>query len=158
VNLARYLDESRIDLDLDAVFSEEPEPRYEAVVEHMVGLLAQSEDVVNARKMRTDLINRERRTPSLLGSGVALPHVRTLQARRLVMAVGVSHAGLGLDLEAPDEIPLRIFIALVGPTYDDKAYLAVYRVLGERLQQADRLEEIARSEAPGEVVRALARH
>jgi mannitol/fructose-specific phosphotransferase system IIA component (Ntr-type) len=156
MNLARYLDESRVDLDLDAAFADDPEPGYEALVLHMAELLARSDDVVNATKMRTDLVNRERRAPSLLGSGVALPHVRTLQARRLILAVAVSRDGL--EIATPDELPVRISIALIGPPYDDKAYLAAYRALGERLQNAERIEDVVRCGEPGEIVRVLARH
>jgi len=156
VNLARYLDESRVDLDLDAAFADAPEPGYEALVLHMADLLAQSPDVVNANKLRTDLVNRERRAASLLGSGVALPHVRTLQARRLILAVAVSRGGVAIP--TPDDQPVRISIAVVGPPYDDKSYLAAYRALGERLQRPDWIEELVLSDAPGEVLRAVARH
>ena len=155
MNLARYLDESRVDLDLDARPDQPEPPDYESLVVHLADLLAQSPDVVNASKLRTDLVNRERRAPSLMGSGVALPHVRTLQARRLVLAVAVSHSGL--ELRSPDSLPVRLLIALVGPPYDDKAYLQAYRVLGEKLQSTIWIDEVVASTAPGEVVRALAR-
>jgi mannitol/fructose-specific phosphotransferase system IIA component (Ntr-type) len=156
MNLARYLDESRVDLDLGAAFADDPEAGYEALVLHMAELLAQSEDVVNATKLRNDLVNRERRAPSLLGSGVALPHVRTLQARRLILAVAVSREGLAIP--TPDDVPVRISFALVGQPYDDKAYLAAYSALGERLQDAERIEQLVASDEPGEVLRAIARH
>ncbi len=156
MNLARYLDESRIDLDLDGAFAEDREPTHEAFVAHMAGLLATSADIVNTTKLRTDLANRERRSPSLPGSGVALPHVRTLQARRLVMAVAVSRGGLAIP--TPDAMPVRLAIALVGPPYDDKIYLSAYRALGERLQSPEWIDEVVSSHAPGEVVRALTRH
>ncbi|MHC5209833.1 MAG: PTS sugar transporter subunit IIA [Planctomycetota bacterium] len=154
MNLARYLTEERIDMDLDAAFDAERPATHEAVVEHMAELLETSSDVVNPTKLRIDLVNRERRAPSLPGHGVAIPHVRTLQARRLVMAVGISHAGL--DLPTPDEEPVKLVISLVGPPYDDKAYLGLYRTLGERLQQAPWTEAILSAELPGEVLRAMA--
>jgi len=153
VNFSRYIAEDRVDLDLDAAFDADHPPDHEAVVLHMAGLLARSPEIVNASKLRTDLVNREKRAPSLPGHGVAMPHVRTLQARKLVLAVAVSHAGLALG--APDEQPIGLVIAIVGPPYDDKAYLAMYRALGEQLQQPEWVQSVMAAVAPGEVVRAL---
>ena len=153
MNIARFLKEDRIDLELDSRFDEDHPPTVESLAEHMAALLQSSDGVVNPNKLRLDLLNRERRTPSLLGSGVAMPHVRTLQARRLVMAVGISRAGL--PLPTPDELPVRVAVALVGPPYDDKVYLQVYRRLSERLLEDGVLDAIVAAEQPGEVVRAL---
>lgn len=154
MNLARFLKESRVDLDLDRAFHDEENPAtVESLAERMCVLLEDSEAVVNATKLRLDLLNRERRAPSLLGMGVALPHVRTLQARRLIMAVGVSRAGLSLD--TPDGEPVHLVVALVGPPYDDKQYLQIYKRLSERLLEPDLMAEIIAAEEPGQVVRAL---
>ena len=155
MNLARFLDEQRVDLDLDVHFDDEDDQplTVDALAEHMAGVLATSEHVVNPSKLRNDLVNRERRAPSLLGAGVALPHVRTLQARKPVMAVGISREGLALP--TPDDEPVRLVIALVGPPYDDKTYLQIYKRLSERLVGDGALEEVLEATRPGEVVRAL---
>ena len=112
MNLGRWLAEERVDLDLDAAFDSEHPAQVETLATRMAALLATSPDIVNASKLRTDLVLRERRAPSLPGHGVAMPHVRSLQARRLVLAVGVSRAGL--PLPTPDGEPVRLVIALVG--------------------------------------------
>jgi len=154
VNLARFLTEARVDLDLDGRFDPETHPlSVDSLSEHMAGLLASSDAVVNANKLRLDLVHRERRAPSLLGGGVALPHVRTLQARRLVMAVGLSRSGLALP--TPDDQPLQLVVAIVGPPYDDRQYLQVYKLLSERLAEPGMLQEVLAARQPGEVVRLL---
>ena len=155
MNLSRFLSEDRVDMALDERFDEEHPVDLESLSNHMVDLLARSGDVVNDSKLRLDLVNRERRAPSLLGHGVALPHVRTLQARKLVMAIGISHAGLPLD--APDGEPVRLVIALVGPPYDDRQYLTAYKRLGEALSEDGWVDRLVASEVPGEVLRALSR-
>lgn len=154
MNLGRWLAEERVDLDLDAAFDSEHPAQVETLATRMAALLATSPDIVNASKLRTDLVLRERRAPSLPGHGVAMPHVRSLQARRLVLAVGVSRAGL--PLPTPDGEPVRLVIALVGPPYDDRSYLAAYRSLGEKLARADWIDGVCAATARGEVVRALA--
>lgn len=154
MNLGRWLAEERVDLDLDAAFDAERPADVESLAGHMAGLLATSPEIVNATKLRSDLVLRERRAPSLPGHGVAMPHVRSLQARRLVLAVGVSRAGL--PLPAPDGEPVRLVIALVGPPYDDRTYLAAYRSLGEKLAREGWIDAVCAATARGEVVRALA--
>jgi PTS system fructose-specific IIC component len=153
MNLARFLREDRIDLALDDGFDDDHPATVESLAEHMAGILERSDDIVNATKLRLDLINREKRAPSLLGLGIAMPHVRTLQARKLVMAVGISEEGLALD--TPDGEPVRIAIAIVGPPYDDKLYLQVYKRLSERLLEDGAVDTILTAENAGEVVRAL---
>jgi PTS system fructose-specific IIC component len=154
VNIARFLKQERVDLELDAAFDEEDDPvTLDGLAAHMATLLERSEQVVNATRMRTDLVNGVRATPALLGSGLAMPHVRTLQARRLILAVGVSRAGLSLD--TPDDEPVRLVVALVGPPYDDKPFLQVYKLLSNRLLDPESLGAVLEAEEPGQVVRAL---
>lgn len=169
MNLARFLKEERVDLDLDALVTQrdaelaeageevdEHAPLdFERVVEHMAELLLRSDQVGNARKLTQELVQCQRRTATLLGRGVAMPHVRTMQVRRLVMAVGVSRHGLPVD-GTPDDEPLRLVVALVAPTYDDKTSLQVQRRIGEKLEEEGWLDEVLAAEEPGEVVRALA--
>jgi mannitol/fructose-specific phosphotransferase system IIA component (Ntr-type) len=154
MNLARFLAEDRIDLTLDEAFDEERPASIESLAVHMAGLLESSDEVVNATKLRIDLVNREKRAPSLLGQGIAMPHVRTLQARKLIMAVGISRAGLP-GLPTPDEMDVHMVVALGGPPYDDRLYLQVYRRLAERVSQDDWVERILATDQPGEIVRAL---
>lgn len=166
MNLGRFLKEERIDLDLDALLAElaeedetsdeEPTLSFERVVEHMAALLTRSEQIGNEKKMTQDLVQCQRRTATLLGRGVAMPHVRTMQAKRLVMAVGLSRSGLPVD-GTPDDEPLRLVIALVAPTYDDKTSLQVQKRIGEKLGEDGWIDEVLAAEAPGEIVRALAR-
>lgn len=153
MNIARFLTEERIVLDLDDHFDDESAPDVDAVVGFMADLLEHSSAIVNATRLRQDLLNSQRRTPSLLGEGLFLPHVRTLQARNLVLAVAISRNGL--DLGADDEFPVKLVIAMVGPTYDDKQYLQFYKRLSEQLGQKGAVERVLAAELPGEVLREL---
>ncbi len=165
MNLGRFLKEERVDLDLDALLAtlepdedsdEAPQLEFERVVEHMAELLTHSEQIANERKMTQDLVQCQRRTATLLGRGVAMPHVRTMQARRLVIAVGISRDGLPVP-GTPDGEPLRFIIALVAPTYDAKTSLQVQKLIGEKLEEDGWLESVLNADHPGEVVRAIAR-
>ena len=158
MNPGRFVNEERVDLDLDAAF---PRPEDddgwsvsgEALAEHMAGLLELSDQIVNPTKLRRDIIERERRAPTLLGEGVAMPHVRTLQARKLVMAVGVSREGLPMN--GPDDEPVRLVIAFAGPTYDDKQFMHLEKRLAERILEDGWVERVLDASSAGEVVRAM---
>ena len=68
----------------------------EAVVREMAELLDQSGRISNVSKLTTDMLNREKKATTGIGGGLAIPHVRTIQAREFLIAVGMSRAGLPL--------------------------------------------------------------
>jgi mannitol/fructose-specific phosphotransferase system IIA component (Ntr-type) len=138
MNLRRHLDPRSIELgfrietdDLDPEMP--PSKRLGLVKERVIGKLAElleaSGRVSKRTKLHLDLLNREKKAGTALGRGIAMPHVRTRQARDLVMAVAVSHEGV--DFGAPDGRPVHAFLALVAPAYDDRLYLKVVRHLAE---------------------------
>jgi PTS system fructose-specific IIC component len=118
------------------------------------GLLDRGGKVVHLRRLTEDLENREKRATMLLGGGVALPHVRTMQVRELAAAAIVWRHGC--DLDAPDGEPVRLVLAVVSPPYDDQSYLRLYKRLAGALRDTELLEWLASVEKPGEVVRLLA--
>ena len=177
MRLNRFLKEDGVDLDFrpelpepseeEALAAAEdpdapPSPRQlwaqkEAILDALVTLLEASGNVSNRRKLLQDLVNRERRATTGLGSGFALPHVRTAQAKGFAMAVGVVR-GEGLAFDSVDGEPVRLFIAMVAPAYDDRFYVKVERDLAAAFASGpELLEELLAASSPGELVRILAR-
>jgi len=143
--LHRHLSENTILLDLDGrleipedpvVEERPPRQRHEfkkQILKVMVELMDQSGKIVNPSKCLTDLINRESQATTALGMGLAMPHVRTLQARELVMAVMRSERGLYFN--SLDGAPVHVFIGMVGPPYDDKLYLRMMSTVAKAMQE-----------------------
>jgi PTS system fructose-specific IIC component len=104
-------------------------------------------------RLRCDLVNREKKATTGLSNGVAVPHVRTREAREFVVAFARSTPGLEFD--SLDGQPAHLFIALVAPPYDDTLYLRIYKQLAEAFVNKDaaRILMVARDE--GEVIRAF---
>ncbi|MCI0343176.1 MAG: PTS sugar transporter subunit IIA [Planctomycetales bacterium] len=127
--------------------------RKEWLLDVLVTLLESTGKIGNATKLLTDLLNRERKASTVLGRGVAFPHVRTMQARAVTAAAVVSRPGL--DLEAPDGAPVHLVLALVSPPYEDQAYLRLYKRLGELLGSDHLILSLRAVREPGEVVRLL---
>lgn len=157
--LKRFLKEEYIDTDLGAGIEipEEIGPKsLDAIREHVIrklaDLLDRSGQITNVSKLVSDLLNRERRQSTAIGNRVAIPHVRTLQARTLAVAIGIAPGGLPFG--ASDGEHVSIFIALAAPPYDDKLYLKAYQNIGEVFSREGAREAILAAEA-GELVRLM---
>jgi mannitol/fructose-specific phosphotransferase system IIA component (Ntr-type) len=164
MRLNRFLKEEFIRLHLDeglVLENEDGEPlskrqREEikkTVLGRLVEMLDKSGKVSNATKILNDIFHREKRHHMYIGHGVALPHVRTMQARGLAMAVGV--ADQPIPWGEDEEDAADIFIAMVAPPYEDKLYLQVYRRLGELFTLHHAGETLREAETPGEIIRYL---
>ncbi|MHC4390139.1 MAG: PTS sugar transporter subunit IIA [Planctomycetota bacterium] len=164
MRLTRYLKEEFIRLDLgeDLVLeNEDDEPLSKrqlfdikhTILDQLVTLIDRSGRVANSTKLKNDLLNREKKATMAIGHGVVIPHVRTMQARDMAMAIGV--ASQPLPWTSPDGEPVDIFIAMVAPPYDDRTYLQAYRRIGELFVQHNAAERIRAAREPGEIIRFL---
>ncbi len=126
----------------------------ESVLRELVVLLDSSGRIVKRARLLTDLVNREKKASTAVGEGIAIPHVRTLQAREF--AIGFARSTPGLDFDAPDGAPVHFFFAAVAPPYDDKLYLEVYRSIGELMRREGIRAELLRAKDEHEIIRVIA--
>ena len=158
--LHRYLREESILLDLDERL-EIPEDIEElstrakvefkrSILKVMVELFEMSGVVVNPSKLLTDLVNREAKATTGMGMGMAMPHVRTLQARELVVAVMRSKRGVYFN--SMDNQPVHAFIGLVGPPYDDKEYMRLMSMVGKAMQDGVLVPIVLEAESASQVM------
>lgn len=163
IRLARHLRAAQVKLELDAATpAETPEgwsPERiawnvkERVLQEIVGLLDASGRVVNRSKLLTDIVNRERKASTAIGGGIAIPHVRTMQARDF--AICVARSTPGVEFDAPDHAPVHIFVGVVAPPYEDRLYLEVYREIGTLLSREEARTAILRASDPHDVIKAV---
>lgn len=130
-----------------------------AILERLVALLVPSGKITNPKKCLTDLRNREAKATTGFGLGIAMPHVRTAQAKDFAMAVAIAPEP-GLEFDTLDDEPVRIFFAMVAPPYNDKYYRKVEKLLAEAFLDEDDegftlRERLLDAEDPGEVIVAL---
>lgn len=165
VRLTRYLKASLVQLDLQTT-PPDPIPETlsrarlvetikEGVLREIVELLDRTGKVANPSKLLVDLMNRERKSSTAVGNGLAIPHVRTMQAREFAMAFARSRRGL--DFDAPDGRPVHLFICCVAPPYDDRVYTQVYKRLGQVFGRPATFRELLEAHDEHEVVRILSR-
>jgi mannitol/fructose-specific phosphotransferase system IIA component (Ntr-type) len=164
MNLARMLKPEHILLELTTrELSEEeraaiPPEQYvwkmkEQVLDELAGLVTRSNRISNRNKLFLDLVNRERKATTGLSNGVAIPHVRTIYAKELL--VGFARSTPGVEFGCLDGGPAHLFFVMVAPPYDDTAYLKLYRQLAEAFSIRDLRAEFMAAESEGEILRVI---
>jgi len=185
MRLHRFLKEDNVDLDFqplaDTPFEEPSDEEEEGdgdgdgddgelttgqrfrrkvvILERLIELLVPSGKITNPKKCLTDLRNREAKATTGFGMGVAMPHVRTPQAKDFAIGVAIAPEP-GLEFDALDEEPVRIFFVMVAPPYNDKYYRKVEKLLAQAfLDDGDDgyglRERLLDARSPGEVIVAL---
>jgi fructose-specific phosphotransferase system IIA component len=84
-----------------------------AVIEELVGTLEAAGKVTNARRLTSELLEREKLTSTAIGHGVAVPHKLSEEVPQTAFAVG--RASDGVKFDAPDNEPVTLVFLLVGP-------------------------------------------
>ena len=125
----------------------------EKILEELVDLLDRSGKIGNRRKLLTDFINRERKATTAIGQGIAIPHIRSLQAKETL--IGVALADPGYDFDAPDGQAVRIFFVMAAPPYDDNMYLKLFKSLAEVLRFDYFRERLLKAKEEFDIVRAF---
>ena len=163
MRLTRYLKPGQIKLELEtATPAEVPEgwsaERFtwyvkERVLEELVRLFAASGKVGNVRKFALDLANRERKSSTAIGGGIAIPHVRTMQAKDFIFCFARSTPGV--EFGARDGSPVHFFFGVVAPPHDDQLYLEVYREVAKVFGTEEHRRALAEAQDEHELIRIL---
>ncbi|MFQ6031289.1 MAG: PTS sugar transporter subunit IIA [Candidatus Zixiibacteriota bacterium] len=165
MEISRYLKPERIKLEMKTEINIAPDSslhpnkilwmRKEAILKELVDLLEISGKVGNKRKLLLDLVNREKKATTGIGHGLALPHVRTMQAKEFIM--GLARSKKGYDFDSLDKKPVRLFFVMAAPPYDDALYLKVFKALAEILRFDYFREELLNASSEYEILRAIKR-
>jgi len=166
VNILRFLRPQCIKLRLDFIPApgEEGESELtiaarhrrekEVLIGELAGILHASGDIGNLGKLTKDLSNRERKATTAIAPGIAIPHVRTYQAKSFI--IGLARADPpGLDFDSLDGEPTRLFILLTSPPWDDRTYLQVYREFAMLVKDEDALAGLMTAETEQDVFNTL---
>jgi PTS system fructose-specific IIC component len=162
MNLARYITVDAVKLEMtsriEPPLEDEPIDRWrqqakEQVIEELVELLDSSYRIGNRSKLLIDFINREKKATTAIGHGVAVPHIRSMQAKDFMLAF--ARSAEGYEFDAPDGKPVHLFFVMAAPPYDDSLYLKAFKSLAEMLRYEQFREELLNMESPGEIVRVM---
>lgn len=73
-------------------------------------------DAEYAQLVETEIVEREKLTPTAIGHGVAIPHARLERQQQVAAVLGRSEVGLSWD--APDGHPVHLVFLFVSPKQD----------------------------------------
>jgi PTS system fructose-specific IIC component len=132
--ILRYLDERFFLRDLRARSKD-------GVLRELAECLAKDREVRDARLLLEMLKKRESLGSTAIGSGVAVPHGRTLAIANI--KVLFARHSKGVDFDAPDEEPVRLFFLIVAPPVDrDNEYLPLLGQIAELVKDASAREKL----------------
>lgn len=167
MNILRFLRPACIDLAL--AFAPTPPPAggesaeargarlrrdKERLLGELAALLARSGEIINVPRFAKDLLHRERKATTAIAPGVAIPHVRSYQARSFVIGLARLPPP-GIDFASLDGEPTRLFVLLTSPPWDDRTYLQVYREFVQLVQDEEAMRALLAAESAQEVFNAL---
>ncbi len=163
MEISRHLKTDLIKLELETRIEPDPETgeltkrllregKVQLLTE-MVRLMEENGRVGNPTKLINDLYNREKKASTAIGHGIAVPHVRTYQAKEFIIAIGRSTDGIEFD--APDHEPVHLFFCMAAPQYDDKLYLQVFKALAENLRFDYFREQLLAAQEGYDIIRAF---
>jgi PTS system fructose-specific IIC component len=162
MNISRFLTEDLIRLemstDIEPLEEGNNADRWrqegkELILDELVGLLESGYRTGNRTKLLLDFINREKKATTALGDGIAVPHIRSKQAKEFMIAF--ARSSQGYDFGSPDGKPVHLFVIMAAPPYDDTLYLKVFKSLAGMLQYESFREELMSASHPGELLRAI---
>ncbi|MFI5335335.1 MAG: PTS sugar transporter subunit IIA, partial [Opitutales bacterium] len=135
--LSSLLDPTRISLQLVGT------DRTAALAE-VARLLEGHPDIADYAGFYEALLARDRQATTSLGNGIALPHARTAQVRKTVVAVGRCTRGI------PDDSGprLRLFFVLGTPRSDPGDYLQLVSSLCRLVKDPAHLDLLLRAPTP----------
>ncbi|MFZ1682791.1 MAG: PTS sugar transporter subunit IIA [Candidatus Zixiibacteriota bacterium] len=162
MNLSRYLTEDLVKLQMSTVIGPTPENgsaekfrmrSKELILTELVDLLDSGARVGNRTKLLLDFVNREKKATTGIGFGVAIPHIRSMQAKEFMLAFARSK--VGYEFDSLDQQPVHMFFVMASPPYEDDMYLKAFKQIASMIQYDSFREELMSLSSPGEVIRAF---
>ena len=162
LNIARFMSEELIKLEMETVAPEYVEGSSvekwrqrlkEMILDELVSVMEKSGRIGNRSKFQNDFVNRERKATTAIGYGIAIPHIRSMQAKSFMIAF--ARSSRGYDFGALDSKPTKLFFVMAAPPYDDIQYLRVFKALAEILRYDSFREELHNAKTPYEIIRSI---
>jgi mannitol/fructose-specific phosphotransferase system IIA component (Ntr-type) len=161
-NISRHLAPELVKLEMNTIPPEMPDngnptkwlfTLKEMLLSELLEVLDPLGKIGNRKKLLIDFLNRERKASTGIGSGFAIPHIRSMQAREFMIAFGRSRQGY--DYGAIDGNPVNFFFIMAAPPYDDSLYLKVFKAISELVMFDGFTEQLMTAEEPYDVIKAI---
>lgn len=146
MKLSKFCDETLIKFDLEAKDKK-------SAIDELVGLVASSNMVKDAKQLAEDIKEREELVTTGVGYEVAFPHAKTRSVKGIVIAFARSEEGV--DFDAMDHRPVRLFFLIAAPEDAIGAHLNVMARLSYLMKSEEQRKKLLEADSPGEVLQLM---
>ncbi|SRR5688572_158213 len=124
-----------------------------AVLEEMVGVLAEQGAVGDKQKMLEVLLARESLGSTGIGQGIAIPHGKSGVAKELAAACGISRGGV--DFDALDDDKVFVIFLLIAPEDQASQHLKALARVSALLKDKYFRKALIAAESAADVLKVL---
>jgi Kef-type K+ transport system membrane component KefB/mannitol/fructose-specific phosphotransferase system IIA component (Ntr-type) len=125
----------------------------EAIITEMVDMLAARGKLLDRGMVLADVLEREKTMSTGMEYGIALPHAKTDGIHDIAVAVGIKKEGV--DFEAMDGQPSRLFIMVVSPKKASGPHVQFLAAIGAVLKDESLRRALINAESVEEAVGLL---
>ena len=123
------------------------------VLRELADHLAAQHPEIDAEQLTTVLLDRERLGTTAIGEGIAIPHGKLPQLKKVVAAFGRSVNGI--DCHSLDGAPTRLFFLLVAPEDSAGVHLKALARVSRLLKDKGFRERLLHSGSQAELYRVI---
>lgn len=125
----------------------------ETIIDELIELAMKTGKVKSREAARAAVLERERRMSTGMKHGIAIPHGKTDAVQDLVACIGVADAGV--DFDALDREPCRIFIMTLSPADRTGPHLQFLAEVSLLFKSGEKREAILQAKSPEEILAVL---
>lgn len=123
------------------------------VLEEMVTDLCEKVSGLNKEKLLEVLLEREKLGSTGIGYGVAIPHGKMKDLKRVLVSFARSRKGV--DFQATDEKPVHLFFLIVAPENSTASHLKILSDISRILKESDFRKKLQRARDKDEIYRII---
>lgn len=116
----------------------------EAAIDLLVNLQERAGRLTDREQYRTDILAREALSSTAIGNGIAVPHAKSAAVREAGLAAVTVPAGV--DYDAPDGLPSRLFFMIAAPQSGGDVHLEMLSRLMVMLMDGDFCQKLLDAE------------
>jgi fructose PTS system EIIBC or EIIC component len=146
MNLKHVLGRDSIALNLSGSTKEE-------IIDELLAVAMKSGKIKDLAEARKAVLEREGRMSTGMKHGIAIPHGKTDTVDDLVACIGIS--AKGVDFEALDDEPCRIFIMTLSPADKTGPHLQFLAEVSLLFKSEEKRAAIIAAKDPEEVLKIL---
>ncbi|HAR35785.1 MAG TPA: hypothetical protein DCR87_02540 [Acidobacteria bacterium] len=121
-----------------AILLEMQSKKKDEALSEMVNYLKKQKLVNHEKEIIEKLLQRESLGSTALGDGIAIPHCKTKGIKNPVLLVGIARNGV--EFEAPDGQPVKVFFLLITSPEDPSLNLQILALIAQLVKKSPGLK------------------